>query len=190
VPAVVGVSHEPPSQNLESHCPKRGGRPKGYTIQAARVKAKRKEELLNDIATSWRQSCQEMMSKRNTLDTLIEEKKDMRGILELIIEKSCIRQRVKRNRLLCSNHSGTTSPMAPIEEHIVASLSQMAKMRQPLNISEGLSLANSLIEGTKWEKELLSFKERKGWKHLTSDGQKNPLLVRNLASSRICCVCR
>ena len=171
VPAVVGVSHES-SQNLESHNEKRGGRPKGSTIQAARDKAKRKEELLNDIATSWHQSCKSVMNKRNALDTLIQAKKEEHGLLELVIEKGCIRQRVKRNRLICSNHSGTTSPMAPIEEHIVALLSQMAKMRQPLNVSEGLSLANSLIEGTQWEEQLISFKESRGWKHLTSDGQK------------------
>jgi hypothetical protein len=52
VPTVVGVSHESPSQNLESHSAKRSGWPKGSTIQAARDKEKRKEELLNDIATS------------------------------------------------------------------------------------------------------------------------------------------
>jgi hypothetical protein len=119
-----------------------------------------------------------MMKKRNALETLIEEKKEEHGLSELIIEKGCIWKRVKRNRLLCSNHSSTTSPMAPIEEHIVPLLSQMAKMRQPLNVSEGLSLANSLIEGTKWEEELLSFKERRGWEHLTSDCQKKPLLCR------------
>jgi hypothetical protein len=138
VPAIVGVSNEPPSQNLLSHCPKKGGRPKGSTLQAARDNAKRKEELLNDIATSWYQSCKEMMNKRNALDTLIEEKKENHGLSEHIIEKGCIQQRVKRNQLLCSNHSGTTSPMAPIEEHIVALLSQMAKMRQPLNVSKSL----------------------------------------------------
>jgi hypothetical protein len=178
VPAVVGISHESHSQNLESHSEKRGGGPKGSTIQAARDKAKRKEELLNDIATSWHQNCKNMMNKRNALETLIQEKKEEHGLLELVIEKGCIQQRVKRNRLICSNHSGTTSPMALIEEHIVALLSQMAKMRQPLNVSEGLSLANSLIKGTKWEEELISFKERRGWKHLTSDSQKKPLLGR------------
>jgi hypothetical protein len=137
VPAVVGISHES-SQYLESHSEKRGGRPKGSTIQAARDKAKRKEELLNDIATSWYQSCKNVMNKRNALETLIQEKKEEHGLLVLVIEKGCIWQRVKRKRLICSNHSGTTSPMAPIEEHIVALLSQMAKMRQPLNVSEGL----------------------------------------------------
>jgi hypothetical protein len=30
-------------------------------------------------------------------------------------------------------------------------MQQLAKMRQPLNLSEGLSLANSLVEGTEWE---------------------------------------
>jgi hypothetical protein len=38
--------------------------------------------------------------------------------------------------------------MAPVEEYIVSLMQQMAKKRQPLNVSEGLSLSNSLVEGT------------------------------------------
>jgi hypothetical protein len=48
----------------------------------------------------------------------------------------------------------------------------MAKMRQPINVSEGLELANSLIEGTEWKQNVVNFKARRGWMQFTSDGKK------------------
>jgi hypothetical protein len=176
LPAVIGLLHEAAPPIVNSDSLKTGGRPKGSTIQASRDKERKKEELLNDIATSWHQVSEEMRNKRNALENLIEEKKVEHGLQDFTIKKGCIRQRLKRDKLVCTTHSGTTSPMAPIEEHIVALMAQMAKMRQPLNVSEGLALANSLIEATTWEKDLISFKEKRGWKALTSDGQKKSLL--------------
>jgi len=38
--------------------------------------------------------------------------------------------------------------VAEVEEYIVSILQQLAKMRQPLNVSEGLNLANALVDGT------------------------------------------
>ncbi len=69
-----------------------------------------------------------------------------------------------------------TSPMAPVEEYIVSLMKQMAKMRQPFNISEGLNLANALIEGTEWEEKIVAFKLNRGWKPHAADGTKNPIL--------------
>jgi hypothetical protein len=58
----------------------------------------------------------------------------------------------------------------------VSLMQQMAKMRQPLNVSEGLSLANSLVEGTEWEEKIVEFKTKRGWKPYATDGSKNPIL--------------
>jgi len=55
-------------------------------------------------------------------------------------------------------------------------MQQMAKMRQPLNVSEGLSLANSLVVGTEWENKIVEFKSKRGWKPFTADVSKNPFL--------------
>ncbi len=54
--------------------------------------------------------------------------------------------------------------MAPVEEYIISLITQMAKMHQPLNVSEGLNLANALIEGTEWEEKIVAFKLKRGWK--------------------------
>jgi hypothetical protein len=66
--------------------------------------------------------------------------------------------------------------MAAVEEYIVSLMQQMAKMRQPLNVSEGLSLSNSLVEGTEWENKIVEFKTKRGWKCYAVDGSKNPIL--------------
>jgi hypothetical protein len=52
----------------------------------------------------------------------------------------------------------------------------MAKMRQPINVSEGLELANSLIEGTEWKQNVVNFKARRGWMQFTSDRKKKHTL--------------
>ena len=66
--------------------------------------------------------------------------------------------------------------MKAIEEYLVSILNQMAKMRQPLCISEGLALANSLVVGTKWEKEIIEFKTKRGWSQFDDEGNKKELL--------------
>ena len=73
-------------------------------------------------------------------------------------------------------HRGAQSPLKPIEEYIIAMLNQIAKMRQPLCVSEGLALANALIEGTEWEQRLLDFKTKRGWKQFDEKGEKKKLL--------------
>ena len=62
-----------------------------------------------------------------------------------------------------------------MKEYIVSILQQMAKMRQPLNVSEGLNLANALVEGTEWEEKVVQFKLKRGWKPYATDGKKKPI---------------
>jgi hypothetical protein len=66
--------------------------------------------------------------------------------------------------------------MAPIEKYIVSLMEQLPKMRQPINIMEGLSLANSLVEGTEWEEAVVEFKKKRGWNPIDENGEKKPIL--------------
>jgi hypothetical protein len=133
---------------------KKVGRPKGSSSQAARILLKNTELLKNEIALEWTQRVNKLSEgrrmKKNELDELINKKSKEYKLTDITICKSLIRQQVKRNKVICQPHSGIKTPMAPIEKYIVTLMEQMAKMQQPLNISEGLSLANSLIEGTEW----------------------------------------
>ena len=62
--------------------------------------------------------------------------------------------------------------MKPVEEYIVSILNQMANMQQALCVSEGLALVNALIEGTKWEKNVIEFKKKRKWNELDDKGNK------------------
>jgi hypothetical protein len=89
--------------------------------------------------------------KQNELQQLIDEKKLEHIVVHSNVTKSCIRQHIQKNKFERSTTRGTISPMAPIKNYIVSLMTQMAKMRQPINVSEGLELANSLIEGIEWD---------------------------------------
>jgi hypothetical protein len=66
--------------------------------------------------------------------------------------------------------------MAPVEKYIVSLMQQLAKMGQPLNLLEGLSLANSIVEVTEWEEVVVEFKKKRGWNPVDENGQKKPIL--------------
>jgi hypothetical protein len=66
----------------------------------------------------------------------------------------------------------------------------MGKMRQPLNVSEGLQHATSLAEGTEWEHKLIDFKKKRGWKQFTAEGKKSivrPKVVQGFLETQWSC---
>ena len=181
-PAIIQEQELPPELPLETSKPK-GGRPRGTTMKALREKEAKKEALINDIATTWSAKVEEEKSegekvrmKRNGLDDLINQKVKESGLTGVKVSKKAIQQRVYRSRLVVAPHRGAQSPLKPIEAYIISMLNQMAKMRQPLSVSEGLALANALIEGTEWEQRLRDFKTKRGWQQLDEEGKMKPLL--------------
>ncbi len=67
-------------------------------------------------------------------------------------------------------------PAAQVQQYIVSLIQQLAKMCPPLTISDGVYLANSLIDGPQWENVVAQFKTRKGWKLHDENGNKKPTL--------------
>jgi len=53
------------------------------------------------------------------------------------------------------------SPLAGAKEALVAICIQMGKIRQPLNVLEGIMLMNDIITGTKFKEELRRFQEER-----------------------------
>jgi hypothetical protein len=78
--------------------------------------------------------------------------------LELKIKESTIRSRNKRGNHNPIMPQGTPSPMIQIEPYLVAVITQLARMRSPINCSTSLHLVNSMIEGTKIAKDLADWK--------------------------------
>jgi hypothetical protein len=63
---------------------------------------------------------------------------------------------VKRNRN--SGHVGQTTPMLQVELYLVELIIKLAEMRQPITASQGLQLANSLINVTSIKKAVTEWK--------------------------------
>ena len=77
------------------------------------------------------------------------------SIIKAISVKT-IYSRVARGDLK-PKHPGTKSPLAEVEESIVAVCIQMGKMRQPLTCVKGIVLVNDLIRGTNFAEAVKGF---------------------------------
>jgi hypothetical protein len=146
-----------------------GGRPKGSTMALSRDYQHRIKMAINDTAEQYSAVRQE--SKMNNLS------RAPRGVLTKIIAASkekynlhhsttikieTIRTRVKKKETIAGGivAQGTPSPMIAIEPYIVQIVSQLAKMRTPICISQGLLLANSIISETPTYDAVLEWKQK------------------------------
>lgn len=94
------------------------------------------------------------------MDEIIAEGKSKFVVSEYISHKT-IFSRVSRKSLSVS-HRGVKSPMQDVEKYLMELFIQMDEMNSSLTESEGLHLANSLIEGMPLQKKILQFQhERK-----------------------------
>lgn len=177
-PASIGFVSNSNTSDPSENTTKKIGRPKGTTVKASRERMERIEDMTNSIVMEWKEKVDQKTGRmpNKALDLLIEEKKQQYNLNDVTISKSLVRQRIQKNRLVCNKHSGTLTPIAPVEKYLVAIIQSMSRLRQPLNVSQGLALANSLVQGTEWEQIILDFKKKRGWKETASDGEKNQVL--------------
>ena len=144
---------------------KKGGRPSGTTDER-----KKNDELAviaskNEICLQYDEDRKKKVGKkrlpRGHLTSLISRVKRSNGLGEdVLISSACVRQRYKKARIfLEGSKPGPTSPLHPCEDEFVQVMIQMARMRQALSPSEGVSLINSMILGTQTQKDLIKFKE-------------------------------
>lgn len=78
---------------------------------------------------------------------IITEAKARNGLPEeTFMNRSTIVNRVSQKM---GHRHGWVSPMLAIEPYMVELIHQLARMRNPISVSDGLRLANSLISGTK-----------------------------------------
>ena len=142
-----------------------GGRPKGSSAKSER-EAKQRERLVTLEAT---RRYQEELKKRrkqggsttrlmhSTLATIIIGKaKALYNVENLTIHPSTIRSRSKRNQINPVILQRTPSPMAAAEPYLIAVILQLTRMRNPINATTGLHLANSMIQGTEIAKAIIA----------------------------------
>ncbi len=159
-PSSIEVSN---SNNGSDTCGK-PGRPKGTTIKNSLDLKRRIELASQDAAERFseerkRAKVKNTRAKRGVLTEIIEECKSLHGVPEnCTIEPECIRSRAKRGNF-SGGIAGNTSPMLAIEPYLVEMIRELEKMRVPISSRQGLALANSIISGTAYEKQVLEWKE-------------------------------
>ena len=146
------------------------GRPKGSSVQKKHDEKKRFINATNYVAETfneWKEKCDGKDGRahkvpRGTLANIIKEAREKFNLPKSYeIKERTIRSRVNRKHLHAV-HRGKESPMTEVEELLVEIALQKDSMNQPITASEGLMLANSLIEGTELEDRVKAYyRERK-----------------------------
>jgi hypothetical protein len=159
-PSSIEVSNR---NNASDTCGK-PGHPKGTTIKNL-LDLKRWIELASqDAAERFSEErkhakAKNTRAKRGVLTKIIEECKSLHGVPEnCTIEPECIRSRAKRGNI-SGGTAGNMSPMLAIEPYLVEMIRELEKMWVPISSRQGLALANSIISGTAYEKQVLEWKE-------------------------------
>ena len=100
------------------------------------------------------------------LKCMIEEMKEYYNLTSCsVIKESTIKKRLNtpgRNKFAL--HRGPLSPLHKFEPKLVQILSLAYNSRFCVSVGQGLVLANSMIHGTKYETEMISYKEKLGLK--------------------------
>ena len=153
------VSDTPVTQNV-------GGRPVGSTKEAKLELKTRLRECLNACASEFHE--QKNVAKRDgkylkkgCLEEIIRKQKEIFQLSDNIkIDKELIRARHYRGHLNV-NSMGPVSPMAAVEPQLVKLIIRMSRIRRCLTPTQCLLLANDLVEGTKYQDEIIAFKEKR-----------------------------
>jgi hypothetical protein len=127
------------------------GRPKGSSDTATRELCDSIEEATKEAVCELKELKSKSRShkkrlKKGSLKEIISAAKQKFHVPEdIIISTDVVRQRLKRGRN--NGHAGHKSPMEDIEPYLVELIKKLADMRTPITTSQGLQLANLLIEG-------------------------------------------
>ena len=109
---------------------------------------------------------------RGQLSILIKEVESAFELEHGSIKLATIRKREQRGNLMVS-HPGPHSPVEPMEEYLCMIMIQRARMGQPLSVTKGINLVNSIISGTHMESAVIEFKKsRKFYKRNTEKEKK------------------
>lgn len=155
----------PPDQNDTEKENVGYGRPKGTTSLSSRETRSRIRLATTEASIEYKSirdsaHAENKKAPRGALTKILELAKEKHHVKNARISKATIVTRVRRNKLDPISRGGTPSPMLAIEPHIVELVSQLARLRCPINVTTGLQLANSIIAGTQYETNLIAWKQR------------------------------
>ena len=139
----------------------KGGRPVGSS-RVSRIDYKCKVELATEkIATSY---LEERIKnggtlKRGMFKVIHDKAINSLGLHDTIIKQRTILSRIYRNSLHVNTCQNQTAPLLPIEPFLLQIAMWKQEAGQPITPSEGIQLANSLIDGKPTQDRLREFQK-------------------------------
>jgi hypothetical protein len=138
-----------------------GGHPQGSTKEQKCLKKLAIKVLKNEVAILFAKEKQDTAAKGSTLPkgrlkAIIDDRKAHYNLPDFHIPLSTIWAHMNHNNLIVEQ-CGLISPMTKVEPILVEVLIQCGNMRQPLSVSNGLHLANSLIDGTPLKADIIAW---------------------------------
>jgi hypothetical protein len=98
---------------------------------------------------------------RNTLTNIIKEATVKYGLEEGELKTNTLKGRFRKTRsTIYANGGGVNSPMHRVEKLVVSMILRRAAMRQPYTVQECLELANSLIDKSVTQVQLVQWKKK------------------------------
>ena len=79
---------------------------------------------------------------------------------DFVIPQNTVRSRVKRGADLKKSYLGVVSPLASVDPYLVSIFMHKSRIGQPMGMTEGLAVINSMIEGTTHRVKLVNLKKR------------------------------
>ena len=139
--------------------------------------------LLSFTKKDYCQKIWEVFKKKGRLDEIIRQQEAKFSLAESMkLYKEAIRSRYYQGSLTVTT-MGPVSPMAAVEPQLVEFILRMSRICRCLTATQCLLLVNDLVKCTKYEQEVIAFKERRYkrkfdsadlgqnyWKGLKKDG--------------------
>jgi hypothetical protein len=97
--------------------------------------------------------------KKKFLDAIMKQASEKFDAPISYLKSGTIKAMRRSTRNLLCTHPGLLSPMHKVEAHLLKVILLRGTMQQPVSCREGLELANSLIEGTPTQNNLVEWKK-------------------------------
>jgi hypothetical protein len=97
---------------------------------------------------------------QNTLSNVIKEATEKYGLDEGELKVSTLKGIFRKNRGVFANWRELNSPMLCVEKLVISMIIRQAAMRQPYAVHECLELANSLIDKSVTQVQLVECKRK------------------------------
>lgn len=119
-----------------------------------------KNEITSEYKLEMDQSSVKRMKKGRLAEIISEVKRKNNLDKDVVILESTIRKRLTRGTTFSNGVGGHTSPLSALEPTFVATIVQMARIRQSLTPAQALELINGMITGAAAQLKLMAFKKK------------------------------